>query len=366
MKLEEVKVLNRWIELHTLESDPNPDKEHIVIPPLMAYLPLAVWGAANDYTILTEAPWEYNRPYKVTPRPEEYPENYSVARLRMLAVDDDRGGVRNHTSHPVSGELSPLHGPDDDVFWNTVTELCAHYDVIQSNGSSWVAVVHPDLFIYEDEDDTYHVFSTGMTAPTETYSVLDGAVEAFAHPAMRDQGSLSDHYNEEWYSDYRLTELRIQSAAASKRFDRAAQLAMNHFGLPIASVKNRDKIQIKEKDMETICEWCNKTFTDNKTTIRHSCVDGICDDCINKEYIDCADCGDLTSRDSVVGIKDGEADDGHYYVCEDCSKQAERCDFCEELAWHTLTLTVPKRLLWNDSQNAFEVCTACAEEALVK
>ena len=236
MELKELKLTNRWVQIHDFEAD--PEKECIVIPPLMAYLPLAVWANAEGYQLVTPDPWEYDRSYHRTPvRPADYPDNLSAAQLRTLALTEADQGTKVFPRDHQTGELPNLH-QDKDVFWDTVQGIRVHYDIIRGDGSTWIATVTPDIFIYEDETDTYHVFATDPAcakddyASTATYPLLDGAIEAFANPAMTDKGSLSDSYNGEWYCDYRLTELRIQAAAASKRFDHAAQLALNHFGLP--------------------------------------------------------------------------------------------------------------------------------------
>ena len=235
MALKEVKIDNNWVELHS--PDIKEDVEYLVMPPLMAYFPLMVWANANGHSVLTDDPWEYEMPSRTPNRPTEYPENLSVARVWMLGLDEDKG-TRNFTVHHESGEMPSLHEPNDDVLWETVHGIRVHYDIIRGNGATWVAKVSPDIFIYEDRDDTYHVFAIGQNALTRTYPLLNGAIEAFALPAMRDQGSLSNQYNDEWYQDYRLTTLHIHVAAATKRFDLAAQMAMNHFGLPIATAKN--------------------------------------------------------------------------------------------------------------------------------
>lgn len=76
-------------------------------------------------------------------------------------------------------------------------------------------------------------------------------------------------------------------------------------------------------DGETTCACCGAVVKIANCT-EDNCGDLICPDCLEREYVRCADCGEWVPADCTIVVYNGNV------VCEDCADNYTCCDDCGE------------------------------------
>lgn len=203
----------------------------LAVPFGLRSLPLMVWATDKGFRVVTEDPWEIWSVNNQPRRNADTPENVSVATLSRIdfVTDEYPVGITAFLSEHGANSLPQLREPDDDVRWDRVEMVRLTYKLTHASGTEQV-VVKPDYFIFEDKNGRYDLFYQ-EDADIHTAALLDSALEAIVRAEQqfyefRDR----KEYDQEWFEEYRITELRVNAALAAGDIGMASLIVRNHFG----------------------------------------------------------------------------------------------------------------------------------------
>lgn len=204
----------------------------LAVPFGLRSLPLMVWATEKGFRVVTEDPWEIWSVNNQPIRDEDTPENVTVATLSRIdfVTDEFPVGMTVFLPEQDVNSLPQLREPDDDVRWDCVEMVRLTYKLTHASGTEQI-VVKPDYFIFEDKNGRYDLFYQ-EDADIHTAALLDSALEAIVRAEQqfyefRDR----KEYDEEWFEEYRITELRVNAALAAGDMKMASLIARNHFGV---------------------------------------------------------------------------------------------------------------------------------------
>lgn len=238
MALKNVTLTDRHLELSGEAT--TDDKRYLVTPANLEYLPLMVAAKYIGYNLLVDDPVQVSSRMNLDDQ-DQLPANFTVGEIGEIELDFLHMPDGPVTFRIMSDSVTPtpwLHLAHESVYWETVTSIVARYKLTHSDGTHETLVVRPDMFIYENEDSAFHTFAlAGEEGDTKTYDLLDGFLQGITWHKMMRPMSLMPPHDANWYTDYKVVELRIHAALASGREELALMTALHHFGVPLAAAR---------------------------------------------------------------------------------------------------------------------------------
>ena len=221
----------QFLELEEFEED----VKYLAVEFGMRSLPLILWAVRNGYKVLTEDPWEAMGMNNYRERPSAYPENVSVSHIFSAEFETREFpvGMTKFFNNRGLEELPQLREPDDAALWDSANKVVVGYKLMHADGSDEIVKVRPDYFVFEDKDGRYNVFHQDES-DVRTSLLIDRHSDAILRPHMDfpEFKFGSGDYHEDWFEEYRVTELRINAALAAGNVEYATTIARNHFRVP--------------------------------------------------------------------------------------------------------------------------------------